>query len=185
MQATETKKQLHLNEPEAALTWIVAFKARCWAEKKAYVPPTGTTSADLQVTDQFLFRCGVENLMKVKLLVAPTKVETMAFFENETGLENCLQPRKRLVIAEQTTFEAITQRNGESAGDFLACLKEVAGYCEFGNLKTIADPEAYMMCYWMIYCWITKFRTHIKSIETSSTKRGRYNRRHFAGYSAA
>ena len=60
--------------------------------------------------------------MKVKSLVAPTKVETMAFNEIETVLENYLQPRKRLVIAEQTNFVAITQRNGESSGDFLARL---------------------------------------------------------------
>ena len=145
MQATETKKQLNLHEPEAALAWIDAFKARCRAEKKADVPAAGTTPADLQVTDQFLFRCGVESLMKVKSLVAPTKVETMAFNEIETVLESYLQPRKRLVIAEQTKFVAITQRKGESSGDFLARLKEAARYCEFGNLKTIADPEAYMI----------------------------------------
>ena len=83
--------------------------------------------------------------MKDKSLVAPTKVKTMAFNENETVLENYLQPRKRLVIAEQTKFVAVAQRNGESSGDFLARLKEAARYCEFGNLKTIADPEAYMI----------------------------------------
>ena len=144
MQANETKKQLNLHEPEAALAWIDAFKVRCRAEKKADVPAAGTTPADIQVTDQFLFRCGVENFMKVKSLVAPTKVETMGFNEIETVLENYLQPRKRLVNAEQTQFVAVTQRNGESSGDNLARLKEAARYCEFGNLKTVADPEAYM-----------------------------------------
>ena len=114
------KKQLNLHEPEAALAWRDAFKARCRAEKKADVPAAGTTPADLQVTDQFLFRCGVESLMKVKSLVAPTKVETMAFNEIETVLENYLQPRKRLVIAE--LFVAITQRNGESSGDFVSTI---------------------------------------------------------------
>ena len=83
--------------------------------------------------------------MKVKSLVTPTKGEIMAFNEIETVLENYLQPRKRLFIAEQTKFVAITQRNGESSGDFLSRLKEAARYCEFGNLKTIADPEAYMI----------------------------------------
>ena len=69
----------------------------------------------------------------------------MAFNEIEPVLENCLQPRKRLGIAEQTKFVAITQRNGESSRDFLARLQEAAQYCEFSNLKTIADPEAYMI----------------------------------------
>ena len=145
MQATETKKQPYLLEPEAALAWIDAFKARCRAEKKADVPAAGTTPVDLQVTDQFLFRCGVESLMKVKSLVAPTKVETMTFNEIEMVLENYLQLRKRTVNAEQTKFVAITQRNGESSGEFLARLKEAARFCEFGNLKIIADPEAYMI----------------------------------------
>ena len=94
MKATETTKQLTLHEPEADLAWIDAFKARCRAEKKADVPAARTTPADLQVTDEFLFRCGVESLMKVKSLVAPTKVEKIAFNEIETVLENYLQPRK-------------------------------------------------------------------------------------------
>ena len=49
------------------------LKVRCRAEKKADIPTAGTTPADLQVTDQFLFRCGVEMTMKFKSLVAPTK----------------------------------------------------------------------------------------------------------------
>ena len=98
MQATETKKQLNLHEPEAALAWIDAFKARCRAEKKADVPAAGTTPADLQVTDQFLFRCGVESLMKVKSLVAPTKVETMAFNEIDTVLEITCSREKDLLL---------------------------------------------------------------------------------------
>ena len=85
--------------------------------KKADVPAAGMTPTDLQVTDQFLFRCSVENLMKVKSLVAPRKVEALAFNEVETVLANYLQPRKRLVIAEQTRFVAITQRKGESSGE--------------------------------------------------------------------
>ena len=60
--------------------------------------------------------------MKVKSLVALTKVETMAFNEIETVLEKYLQSRKRL--AEQTKFVATTQRNGESSGVFLARQRE-------------------------------------------------------------
>ena len=40
---------------------------------------------------------------------------------------------------------ALTQRNGESSKEFLARLKEAARYCEFGNLKMIADLQAYMI----------------------------------------
>ena len=49
--------------------------------------------------------------MKVKSLVAPTKVETMSSNEIETVLENYRQPRRRLVIAEQLKFMALTQGN--------------------------------------------------------------------------
>ena len=94
----QRKKQLDLRETEAALAWIDAFEARCRAQKKAHVLIAGTTPADLQVTDQFLFRCDVESLMKVKLLVAPTKVETMALNEIETVLANYLQPRRNLLL---------------------------------------------------------------------------------------
>ena len=73
MQATETEKQLNLNEPEAFLTWIDSFKTRCRAQKKADVSTAGTTFADLQITGQFFFRCGVESLMNVKRLVAPNR----------------------------------------------------------------------------------------------------------------
>ena len=65
-----------MHEPEASLAWIDAIEARCRAEKKADVLAIGTTPADLQVTDQFVFPCGVESLIKVKSLVALTKVET-------------------------------------------------------------------------------------------------------------
>ena len=109
MQSTE-KKLLNLELPEDALAWIKASKARCRAEKKTDVVANGGNPADYQITDQFLFRCGVESLKKVKSLVAPTKVETMPFRDIETVLENYLQPRKRLVIAEQTKFVAITQK---------------------------------------------------------------------------
>ena len=90
MQATETKKQLNLPESDTALAWINAFKERYRVEKKADVPAAGTKPADLQVRNRFLFRCGVESLMKVKSLDAPTKVATMTFNFNEpeTVLEN-------------------------------------------------------------------------------------------------
>ena len=109
------------------------------------VEANGGNPADLQVTDQFLFRCVVESLMEVKsLVVEPTEVETMPFTD-ETVLKNYLQPRERLVIAQQSKFVAITRRNGESFGDFLAKLRESSRFCEFGKLKTVDDQEAYMI----------------------------------------
>ena len=99
MQPAE-KNVLNLHAPEETLAWIDAFKARCRAEKKTDVNANGSNPADYQITDQFIFRCGVESLKKLKSLVAPTKLETMPFKDIATVLENYLQPRKRLVIAE-------------------------------------------------------------------------------------
>ena len=92
LQATETKKRLNLYEPEAAQAWIDAFKARYGAEKKADVPESGTTTADLQVRDQFFFCCCVESLLEVKSFVATTaRTGKMACSEIELVLENYLQ----------------------------------------------------------------------------------------------
>ena len=56
------KKVLNLHEPEIALAWVDASRARCRAEKKIDVEAKRRNPADLQVTDQFLFRCGVESV---------------------------------------------------------------------------------------------------------------------------
>ena len=69
--------------------------------------------------------------MKVKSLVAPTKVETMTFNEIEALLQNYLQPTERLII-QQTNIVASTQRSGESS-DLPARLKEAA---DFVKLET-------------------------------------------------
>ena len=82
------KKVLNLQEPEIAFAWVDAFKGRCRAEKKVDVEANGGNPVDLQVTDQFLIRCGVESLSQMKSLVAPTEVETMPFTDKETVLRN-------------------------------------------------------------------------------------------------
>ena len=72
----------------------------------------------------------------------------MPFTDTEIVLKNYLQPLKRLVIAEQTNFAAVTQKtenSGESSGGSLARLRETARFCEFGELKTVTGSEAYMI----------------------------------------
>ena len=125
MQATKTKKQLNLHEPEAALAWMDAFKARCRAEKKADVPAAGTTPVDLQVTDQVIFRCDVESLMNVKSLVAPTKVETMAFNEKETVLENTCSREKDLLLPNKQ--ESCNKQNVQQLQEAEPFCKSVSG----------------------------------------------------------
>ena len=87
---------------------------RIQSPKKIDVETNGGSLANLQVTDQFLFRCGVENLVTINTLVQPVEVETMPLTDIKTLLKNNLRPRKRLVNAEQTKYVAITQKNGKS-----------------------------------------------------------------------
>ena len=139
------KKGFNVHEPEFALDWVDSFKDRCRTEKKVDVEANGGKPADLQVMEQVSLRCAVESLMKVKLLVAPTAVETMPFKDIETVVKKYLQPCKRVAVAEQYKFVATTQKNAEPSGALLAKLWEAALFCEFAKLKTFADPEAYMI----------------------------------------
>ena len=139
------KPSLILREPEDALVWLDAFAAKCRAEKKTDVAATASNAADFQVTDQFLFRCGVESLKKLKSLVAPKELKAMPFKDIEKVLKGYLEPQQRLTVAEQTRFVSIVQNRNEAASDFLARLREAARFCEFDQLKTNNDPEAYMI----------------------------------------
>ena len=84
--ANPEKHQLNLRDPEDAQAWIDGFKARCRAEKKTDTAATTSAPQDYQITDQFLFRCGVESLKKVKTLVAPNNIEDMPFKDIEDTL---------------------------------------------------------------------------------------------------
>ena len=72
------KLSLNLREPEDALVWLDAFAAKCRAEKKTDVAATASNAADFQITDQFLFRCGVESLKKLKC--CPKGIESHTVF---------------------------------------------------------------------------------------------------------
>ena len=71
----------------------------------------------------------------------------------------CSREKDLLLPNKQNSW--LLQRNGESSGDFLERLKEAARYCEFGNLKTIADHDTVT-----VYYWITKLRTQINCVGT-------------------
>ena len=70
------KIPLDLREPEDASAWLDSFKAHCRAEKKRDILADATADPvveqDLQITDQFLYKCGLETLKKLNSLVAHT-----------------------------------------------------------------------------------------------------------------
>ena len=57
------------------------------------------------------------------------------------AIQNYISPKERVVTAERTKFLSVIQSVGESDDDFLARLREEAGYCDFEKLKTAANPE--------------------------------------------
>ena len=59
------KLSLILHGPEDALVWLDAFAAKCRVKRRQTLQP----SADFQITNQFLFHCGVESLKKLKSIV--------------------------------------------------------------------------------------------------------------------
>ena len=130
---------INLKEPEQALAWLAGFKARCRADGKIDVVETVEHPAKLNMTDQFLFRCGTDALVKLGSLVAPKKLEDMPFKDIEQALKSYLEPQQRLVMAEQTTFVTLVQATQESKADYLARLRESARHCDFDKLKDIAD----------------------------------------------
>ena len=67
------------------------------------------------------------------------------FTDFEFVLKCCLQPCKRLVSVIQTKVVVTTKKNAKLSGDSLARLQEEVRFWEFGNLKTVADPQAYMV----------------------------------------
>ena len=87
MQATEIKNAFLTGTNPNLLLHGNMHSKRDVEPKKTDVPLSGSTLADIQITDQF-FRCVVKRLMKVEQLVAPTKLETMAFNEIETILKD-------------------------------------------------------------------------------------------------
>ena len=143
----DKSQSLNLKDADHAMAWISAFKAKCRADKKTDVlgSEDPLVARDLAQTDQFLFRCGTECLVKLKSLVAPKELEEMPFNDIETVLKTYLEPQQRLVMAEQTTFVSLSQMQQETKSDFLARLRETAKHCQFDKLKTATDTSEYMV----------------------------------------
>ena len=57
------------------------------------------------------------------------------------AIQNYISPKERVVTAERAKFLSIIQGVGESDEDFLARLRDETRYCDFGELKTLSNPE--------------------------------------------
>ena len=98
--------QLDLSDADRAKAWLMAFpttgRAKKWTNRAATVDPP--VAASFEITDNFMAVCGVEALQDLQYVVAPNKLENMAFAEIEKMILVLMKPKQWLVIAERTRF---------------------------------------------------------------------------------
>lgn len=129
---------LDLTDPQRAEMWLVLFEAK--TTKKKDHDATENKEATFDKTNAFLEMCGFNTAMKLaSLLGGPEKLATTKFSIIKAKIKQHLEPKKRLVIGERTKFGQISRMTGESAGDYLARLREAARFCEFEKLQAVED----------------------------------------------
>ena len=132
---------LDLQNAESATAWIMSFVAKCRAEKKEDKVNNDVTVQDLQITILFLSMCGQDAIIKLISLMSPRNLIHTPYKDIRLAIQNYISPKGRVVTAERAKFLSVKEGVGESDDDFLARLGEEARYCDFGELKTAANPE--------------------------------------------
>ena len=128
---------LPLDSAEACHCWMIAFEAHCRA--KSIKDEIDTNTGTSPKTDVFLERCGPKALLKIVSLLPGKNIETNTFGDIKKAIDEYVEPRKRLLIADRTHYLSITQDPGESEVDFLSRLNEAAQLCKWDSLKK-QDP---------------------------------------------
>lgn len=127
---------LPLSDPDRALTWLTAFAAL--ARSKGWLDDD--KAKFYGITDNFLACCGLDALATLQRIVLPQSLSSMPFADIQTAIQAYVQPKKKLVIAERSSFNAMRQAPEESVVDFVARLRHGARYCDFEKLKVVTDP---------------------------------------------
>jgi hypothetical protein len=120
------KDAVPLDNIDGFVTWTEIFDAQARAKQ---------ITDGKKLTDEFLSNAGLKEVMKVKQLVAPSKVTDLDWKDIKTAIKNFLEPKTRLLIAERTTFMRMRQQATESIAEFAARLREQAVKCEFEKFK--------------------------------------------------
>ena len=94
-----------------------------------------------RLTDEFLSSAGLEEVLKIKQIVAPKTLSQMKWKDIKAAISNFLEPKKKLLIAERTIFMQMKQ-DTESIGEFAARLREQAVKCEFEAFKNSSSDPA-------------------------------------------
>ena len=118
--------------------WLIAFEAHCRTKKLRDALGKDGTSPQ---TDQFLERCGSKALLKIISMLPGKNITQLTFATIKEAVEDYIQPRKRLIIADRTYFLQMKQNAGESEVDFLTRLNEASTHCNWDSLKTETPSE--------------------------------------------
>lgn len=87
--------------------------------------------ADNRKKSVFLSVIGAGTFALAETLLAPAKLDSKTLVDIQEALENHFTP-KRIIIAERYKFMMRAQQPGESYMEFIAELRRLAQYCDFG-----------------------------------------------------
>jgi hypothetical protein len=122
-----------MESPEECRVWLIAFEAHCRGKKLADTPGAAHTTPQ---TDQFLERCGSKPLLKIISMLPDKDITKQSFASIKKAIEDYIEPRKRLIIADRTNFLQLTQNQGESVVDFLSRINDASVHCYWDSLAT-------------------------------------------------
>ena len=123
------KDKVPLAKIDEFTAWTEIFDAQARAKE---------IKDEARLTDEFLSNAGLQEVLKIKQIVAPKTISSMKWDDIKAAIKNFLEPKKKLLIAERTIFMQMKQES-ETIGEFAARLREQAVKCEFESFK---DPTA-------------------------------------------
>ena len=118
-----------LEDPELTEAWLRSFAAL------SRTKGLKDSAKEKEVTDLFLSRLSVEVFRKVSIMVHPKELETMTFEDIRQVILNKIRPKKKLIIAERTTFLSLRQEKNESVQNYVHRLRDRARFCNFNDLN--------------------------------------------------
>ena len=134
---TRDHRDLDLDDLRLTQAWMIAFNARCRADKLV----DDTTTKVYAKTDAFLARCGPKALSTLINLMPSVDIDTVPFKTIAEKINAYVAPKQRLVVAERTNFLQLTQKVSESEKDFLLRLNDGAEYCEWHKLPPASTQK--------------------------------------------
>ena len=111
--------------------------------KKLLDTPVGDTTPQ---TDQFLERCGSKPLLKIISMLPGQDITKLTFAKIKEAIEVYIAPRKRLIIADRTSFLQLSQREGESVVDFLTRINDASIHCKWDSLSAEGPNDELINC---------------------------------------